>query len=166
MKYEIIALTSDSEIETCALLMVTSNPWDKLFFTKDQCKASLSQPEVILHGAMSSEGTIYGFLASIAHGVGNEPLIEYLCVDERFRRLRIGTTLIRYFEEVLFPTSDNLFLFVSDINPQAARLYVKLGYLQVGALPNFNLEMQTEFLHRKTRRPRQAGHMLAHGRSD
>ena len=32
-----------------------------------------------------------------------------------------------------------------------------LGYLPVGALPNYNLPMQTEFLFRKTRGPKQPG---------
>lgn len=82
-----------------------------------------------------------------------------LCVDSQHRSQGVGSRLIEHFEEVLFPAADNLYLFVSDINPDAIRLYVRLGYLQVGALPNFNLEMQTEFLHRKTRRPRQAAYM-------
>ena len=47
-------------------------------------------------------------------------------------------------------------MFVSDINPGAIRLYNRLGYSQVGAWPNFNLEGQTEFLLRKSRRPVQA----------
>jgi hypothetical protein len=64
--------------------------------------------------------------------------------------------LISFFEDVLFPDADNLYMFVSDINPNAIRLYTRLGYNQVAALPNFNLESQTEFLHRKSRRPVQA----------
>ncbi len=67
----------------------------------------------------------------------------------------VGTRLIKHVEEVLFPNAANLYLFVSDINPKAIDLYVRLGYSQVGALPNFNLVGQTEFLHRKSRRPKQ-----------
>ena len=64
-----------------------------------------------------------------------------------------NATLISHFEDTLFPEADSLYLFVSDINPDAIRLYVRLGYLQVGVFPNFNLEGQTEYLHRKSRRP-------------
>jgi ribosomal protein S18 acetylase RimI-like enzyme len=138
--------------------MSRSSPWNVLYFSKEQCAADLALPEITVHGAVNPDGTIVGFLASLAHGIGFEPMIEYLCVEEEFRNTGVGTKLIDYFETVLFPDSDNLYLFVSDINPAAARLYVRLGYLPIGALPNFNLESQTEFLHRKSRRPRQLVH--------
>jgi ribosomal protein S18 acetylase RimI-like enzyme len=159
MQFTVNKLTSSADFSACASLMVQSNPWDKLYFSKDQCEAVLSHPEISVQGAIRGDGTILGFLASMANGIGFEPLIEYVCVDSRFRSNKIGTKLIEHFEEVLFPTVDNLYLFVSDINPDAARLYVRLGYLMVGAFENFNLEMQTEFLYRKTRRPRQAVRM-------
>jgi len=159
MQFTIDNLTSRTAFSACASLMMRSSPWDKLYFSKEQCEADLSRPEISVHSAARSDGTMLGFLASMANGIGFEPMIEYLCVDARFRNNGIGTRLIEHFEEALFPTADNLYLFVSDINPDAIRLYVRLGYLPVGAFPNFNLEMQTEFLHRKTRRPRQAAAM-------
>jgi [ribosomal protein S18]-alanine N-acetyltransferase len=155
-RFDIKQLQSDHDLSTCAALMLRSNPWDKLYFTKEQCESDLLRPEMRVHGAVQSDGSILGFVASVENGIGFEPMIEYLCVEQQVRGTGIGSSLIRYFEEVLFPKADNLYLFVSDINPNAIRLYVRLGYLQVGAFPNFNLETQTEFLHRKTRRPRQA----------
>jgi ribosomal protein S18 acetylase RimI-like enzyme len=143
--------------------MAESTPWNELYFSKEQCEAELSRPEICIHGAIGPDGAILGFLASAENGVGFEPIIEFLCVDEHFRSRGIGTKLISFFEEQLFPGADNLFLFVSDINPKAIRLYVRLGYAQVGALPNFNLEMQTEFLYRKSRRPRQAKYITSYG---
>ena len=90
------------------------------------------------------------------HGFGTEPMIELLCVAEAYRNRGLGTQLIAHVETVLFPDTDNIYLTVSDINPQAQRLYARLGYSQVGAMPNWNLEEQTEFIYRKTRRPIQA----------
>jgi ribosomal protein S18 acetylase RimI-like enzyme len=75
------------------------------------------------------------------------------------RNKGIGTKLIKYFELTLYLEAHNLYLFVSDINPNAQRLYLRLGYLPVGAIPNYNLEMQTEFLFRKTRGPKQVGQL-------
>jgi [ribosomal protein S18]-alanine N-acetyltransferase len=155
-------LWSAADLSTCASLMAESNPWNKLYFSKEQCEAQLSRPEIRVHGAVGQEETILGFLASAENGIGFEPMIEFLCVDQRFRGKGIGTRLIAFFEEELFPDADNLYLFVSDINPNAMRLYVRQGYSQVGALPNFDLEMQTEFLYRKTRRPRQARYRTHH----
>ena len=155
MTYRIRKLTETSDLAACASMMVRSNPWNVLHFSKEQCERDLALPELAVHGALDSDGAILGFIASMANGIGFEPMVEYLCVDEKFRNTGIGTQLIDYFETTLFPAADNLYLFVSDINPNAIRLYVRLGYLQIGALPNFNLDAQTEFLHRKSRRPRQ-----------
>ena len=147
---------SPEMIEHCADLMVASNPWNVLYFSHAQCVESLSSPELQINVAFDESGEPLGFLASMGHGIGFEPMIEYLCIDERFRAQGIGSQLIKHFEEELFPEADNLYMFVSDINPGAIRLYNRLGYSQVGAWPNFNLEGQTEFLLRKSRRPVQA----------
>jgi len=161
MQFSIRALTAGEQLSECASLMVETSPWNRLYFSKEQCENDLAHPMLSVHGAVADEGTILGFIASMAHGIGFEPMIEYLCVGERFRGTGIGTTLIEYFEDTLFPDADNLYLFVSDINPQAMKLYRRSGYVQVGELPDFNLENQTEFLYRKTRRPRQAAARLA-----
>lgn len=152
--YEIVELKHIEEFSDCATMMLESNPWNKLYFTRAQCEEDLARPEMRVHGAVS-DGRILGFLASLSNGIGFEPMIEYLCVRDEYRNLGLGTKLISFFENMLFPEADNLYLFVSDINPDAIRLYVRLGYAQVGALPNFNLPMQTEFLYRKSRRGRQ-----------
>jgi ribosomal protein S18 acetylase RimI-like enzyme len=162
MWYDIRKLVNASDFAVCASLMVGSNPWNALCFTREQCEADLARPQLVVHGAMDHDGKVLGFLASVEYGIGLEPMIEYLCVAEEFRSCGIGTRLIEFFESELFPDADNLYLFVSDINPNAIRLYVRLGYLQVGAFPNFNLESQTEFLHRKSRRPRQLAHKMEH----
>jgi len=84
-----------------------------------------------------------------------EPLLEYICVEPSNRGRGIGGEMLRFFEEKLYPEADNLYLFVSDINPRAISLYERFGYVRVGELPNYNLIGQTEFLYRKYRRPRQ-----------
>jgi GNAT superfamily N-acetyltransferase len=136
-------------------MMVWSNPWKVLFFSEEQCFQDLCKSELDVHGAVDPGGEVLGFLAAMPLGIGFEPMIEYLCVREDMRGRGVGSALIKHFEDVLFPEADNLYLFVSDINPDAMRLYVRLGYAQIGAMPNFNLIAQTEFLHRKSRRPRQ-----------
>jgi ribosomal protein S18 acetylase RimI-like enzyme len=148
-------IESAEEILECAALMVATNPWNKLCFSLEQCQAHLVHPAIEVYGAIGVGSEIEGFVASMALGIGFEPLLEYICVREQSRGQGVGTFLIEYFETILFPLADNLYLFVSDINPEAARLYRRLGYYQVGALPDYNLPMQTEFLFRKTRGPRQ-----------
>ena len=155
-QYKIEHLSGDSDkLGVCAKMMIASNPWNVLFFTEHQCFSDLSNSELDVHGAANDKGEIVGFLAAMPHGIGFEPMIEYLCVREDMRGKGVGKALIKHFEETSFPDADNLYLFVSDINPEAIRLYVSLGYAQIGILPHFNLVGQTEFLHRKNRRPRQ-----------
>jgi ribosomal protein S18 acetylase RimI-like enzyme len=148
-------LSETNALRTCAKMMVRSNPWNVLHFTEDQCFKDLTNPLLDIFGAMNEQRDVLGFLAAMSNGIGFEPMIEYLCVHEDFRGCGVGTKLISHFETILFPAADNLYLFVSDINPKAIELYIRLGYLPIGALPNFNLVGQTEFLHRKSRRPKQ-----------
>jgi len=143
-------------VRRCAEMMARAEPWRQLYFSVDECEQLLSQPNIALHGWISELGALAAFIATAALGVGDEPLLEFICVEESHRNSGIGTALINFAEETLFPQADNLYLFVSDINPNAARLYERLGYQRVGALPNFNLAGQTEYLYRKSRRPRQA----------
>jgi len=117
--------------------------------------ANLSGPLITVHVALSQAGERLGFLATLPTGLGSEPLLEYLCVDETRRNNGVGTSLVVYFEEQMYADAANLYLFVSDINPDAVRLYERLGYKRIGVLPDYNIVGQTEFLYRKYRRPRQ-----------
>lgn len=147
-------LAQSSDIEVCAGMMSSSSPWKDLYFSYSQCNALLNSPGIEVHGAIEA-GELIGFVASLAQNFGGEPMIEYVCVREDQRSKGIGSVLIGFFEDELFPNSDNLYMFVSDINPRALALYERLGYRVVGELPDYNLPGQTEFLIRKTRRPRQ-----------
>lgn len=142
----------EDEIEICAQMMATTDPWSYLQWSHAECETSLREEGLRLHGAYD-EGELVGFLASLDHGIGFEPLIEYLCVAAHARDHGIGSALIHFFETKLHASARNLYLFVSDINDNAQRLYLRRGYLPVGALPNFNLTGQTEFLFRRTRGP-------------
>jgi ribosomal protein S18 acetylase RimI-like enzyme len=159
MSWSIQMIQFSEEVSRCAQLMAETDPWKRLNFSKGQCEQNLKHPQIRLHGAVRESGLVIGFLASAQYGVGLEPLLEYLCIDSECRNKGVGTKLIEYFESTLYPEARNLYLFVSDINPNAQRLYLRLGYLPVGAIPNYNLEMQTEFLFRKTRGPKQVGQL-------
>lgn len=154
MKTNIRLSTSDSDIEVCAQMMANSSPWNMLFFTEKQCKRGLSLPSLTLHIAEIG-GEIIGFISTNHIGMEGEPLLEYICIDSRYRSQGLGSRFIEFLEEELFPEADNIYLFVSDINPRAMSLYERLGYVCTGELHNYNLYAQTEYLYRKFRRPRQ-----------
>lgn len=147
--------TSDpGEIRFCAEMMAASDPWKYFGYTPQECERNLTDSSVRVDLAVGPNDRIIGFLASMANGVSFAPVMEYLCVAPDYRNQGVGRYLVRHFEEELYPEEKNLFLFVSDVNGVAARLYIRLGYLPVGALPDYNFPAQTEFLFRKTRGPK------------
>jgi len=153
LTWTIRAIRSKGEISRCAEMMAASDPWKRFGVSKAQAEESLTHDQIRLDGAVDNDQIVLGFLASMQYGVGFEPLIKYLCVDSNYRSKGIGTNLVSFFES-LYSDAKNLYLFVSDINPNAARLYLRLGYVPTGALANYNVETQTEFLFRKSRGPR------------
>jgi len=134
--------------------MASSPPWNELFFTEERCLENLSDPSLDLHIA-EFKSSFVGFMATRATGMEGEPLLEYICVKPQYRGSGIGTSMLEHAEENLFPNANNIYLFVSDINPRAITLYERIGYTQVGELKNYNLWGQTEYIYRKFRRPRQ-----------
>jgi len=147
-------MSSKTELAACARMMSCSSPWCILHFSEQQCIDNLGHPEITLHVAKVAE-ILAGFVATRASGIEDEPLLEYICVDSKYRCQGIGGQMLRFVEEILFPEADNLYLFVSDINPRAIALYERVNYMRVGEFPNYNLFGQTEYLYRKFRRPRQ-----------
>ena len=145
---------SITEIEACSSMMAGSSPWKDLFFSYEQCLGLLTSNGVSVHCVLD-EGLVVAFIATVSQSFGGEPMIEYVCVREDRRNNGLGTQLIAFFEDQLFPLADNLYMFVSDINPRALALYQRLGYVIVGELPDYNLPNQTEYQIRKSRRPRQ-----------
>lgn len=145
---------SKNVVLMCSKLMASSQPWNQLFFDEQQCLENLSSPDLAIYLAMDGSD-FAGFIALRPKAMEGEPLIEYLCVEHSMRGKGIGTRLLEFVEQTICPDDDNIFLFVSDINPRAMKLYEKIGYEKVGELPDYNLFGQTEFLYRKTRRPKQ-----------
>jgi ribosomal protein S18 acetylase RimI-like enzyme len=62
----------------------------------------------------------------------------------------IGARLVSYAEARIFRESPNVFLCVSSFNPDARRLYERLGYALVGELTDYIVAGHSELLFRKT----------------
>lgn len=151
MSSDVKRLDGEDALANCAALMASSPPWSTLGIPGSACLAALRADDVLVYGVHDSTGALAGFVAVMPRGLGGEPLLEFLCVRSDLQGRGLGTGLVRFAEERLFPEASNIYLFVSDINPRAAALYDRLGYRQVGALPDFNRTSQTEFLLRKSR---------------
>src|SRR5215813_11616861 len=131
--------------------MSSSEPWVTLGRGYEASRALLEDPSRERLVAVSG-GARAGFLILNMAGafVG---YIQTVCVAPDFRGRGIGTRLVRFAEERIFRESPNVFLCVSSFNGDARRLYERLGYSEVGALPDYLVAGHAEILMRKTLGP-------------
>ena len=76
-----------------------------------------------------------------------------MCLAHEVQGRGLGSAVLRWAEERIFRESPNVFLCVSDFNTGALRLYRRLGYELIGALPDFLIAGSAELLLRKTAGP-------------
>ena len=62
----------------------------------------------------------------------------------------LGGKLLAYVEAIVFARAKNLFACVSDFNDQGRKFYEKLGYQEIGPMPNLLIPGSAEILLRKT----------------
>lgn len=150
---EILIRPVEGELEArfCAGFIVASEPWVTLGLGFDRALARLTDPTREVNAALIQNavaGVLILHLAGALNGY-----IQLLAVHPDWRGRGVGTHLIRWAEERIFQQSPNVFLCVSDFNHRARAWYERLGYRQVGALPDFVANGRAEILMRKTRGP-------------
>ncbi|MFN8349183.1 MAG: GNAT family N-acetyltransferase [Spirosomataceae bacterium] len=137
-----------TEYDTCAAMMVRTDPWITLKMDIQQCLSAFQGPckDVFVAEIQSqpvgfiiiqTEGTFRGY-------------IQTLCVAEEFRGQGVGRKLLEFAEENVRTYSVNLFICVSDFNQKALKLYREFGFEQIGLLPDLVKKGFTEILLRKT----------------
>jgi ribosomal protein S18 acetylase RimI-like enzyme len=141
-------LARRADAEACAHMMAGSEPWITLGRGYDASLALLESPDRECHVALA-DGAVVGFLILNMHGafVG---YVQTVCVAAEARGRGIGTELVRFAEQRIFRESPNVFLCVSSFNPDARRLYERLGYMLVGELTDYIVRGHAELLYRKT----------------
>ena len=113
-----------------------------------------SAENAILEGIR--QGTLYvaligeecvGFTYIIPRGAFHGfPYLHIIAVKEEYRDRGIGKALLDHSERIALEMADKLFLVVADYNPDAKRLYERIGYQQVGEIPNLYRPGITEYL--------------------
>ncbi len=141
-------LESDAEAQWCAHLMSSSEPWVTLGRTYQEALERMRDDSRERYLARLGS-VLAGFLVLNLKGafVG---YIQSICVAPEQRRKGIGAKLVRFAEERTLRESPNVFLCVSSFNHEARRLYERLGYRMVGALPDYLVQGHAELLLRKT----------------
>jgi ribosomal protein S18 acetylase RimI-like enzyme len=144
-------LAGDTDMAECARMMAESEPWITLGRTVEASIRNLRDPGKEVY-VSEEEGRIVGFVVIDLRG----PFPGYLqtvCVRPGARGQGHGAQLIAWAETRIFQESPNVFMCVSTFNPDAHRLYERLGYTVVGELPDYLVRDHGEVLLRKSRGP-------------
>jgi ribosomal protein S18 acetylase RimI-like enzyme len=154
-------MSVNSEVEACAALMASSEPWvtlkrdyeASLRFLRDPCRerySAYSGARLAGFLILNLQGAVVGYLQTI-------------CIAPEFRGVGLGSSLIAFAETRIFQDHPNVFLCVSSFNHAARRLYARLGYSVVGELTDYLVPGCSEILMRKSRGPLLSGQALEPG---
>ena len=144
-------LDASEDAEWGARLMSSSEPWRTLGRGLEASRALLEDGSKERYLAVvGTERAGFLILNMAGAFVG---YIQAVCVAPSLRGRGIGTLLVRFAEQRVFRESPNVFLCVSSFNPEARRLYERLGYERVGDLTDYLVPGQDEILMRKSLGP-------------
>lgn len=141
----------DAEREACARMMSESDPWVTLGRDFARCLTAVSDPARELYVARSGDA-VAGFILLTMKGQF-PGYITSVCVAASARGAGLGTQLVAFAEQRIHRESPNVFLCVSSFNPDARKLYERLGFEFVGTLKDFLVEGYDELLYRKSSGP-------------
>ena len=148
---EVRRLATRGEAEACARMMAASEPWITLRRDAGAALAIVADPGRESYGAFLG-GELVGFVILVMHGafVG---YVQSVCVAPVRRGQGLGRRLMAFAEERILRETPNVFLNVASFNPDARRLYERLGYEVVGELRDYIVPGHSEILMRKTTGP-------------
>jgi ribosomal protein S18 acetylase RimI-like enzyme len=139
-----IGPAEESEYAFAAQLMVHSEPWMTLGRQFDERMTSLKRLGTELFIAREG-GQPVGFVHIHPYGFAGSPYITTIAVSHSLRGRGVGSRLLAFAEEHLAGRRF-LFLCVGSFNPRAQELYYRLGYVQVGEIPNYAIEGHSELI--------------------
>ena len=146
-------LATDHEVETCARMMASSEPWITLRRDYRSAVDALRDPTKEVYVATRDHGAeIVGFLIINMRGafVG---YIQTVAVREDWRGRGLGSQLIAFAESRILRDAPNVFICASSFNDRAMALYARLGYQLVGELRDYIVHGHSEWLMRKSTAP-------------
>lgn len=144
-------IAGHDEALSCAAIMAGSDPWITLGRDVETSLRVIEDPSREVYVAVAGD-RVAGFLIVCLVGalVG---YIQTVAVATEFRGQGLGSRLIAFAEERIFRQWPNAFMCVSSFNPDAKRLYLRLGYEIIGDLKDYLVAGHSETLLRKTRGP-------------
>jgi len=125
-------------LDDCEDALVNSELGGRYFSEKGSARKSLeegfSKNEIYV---AVDNNNCKGFIWVILNGIFHSfPYIHIVAVKSENRGQGIGEVLLRFVEEEYFSNYSKLFLVVADFNPKAKRLYERIGYSEIGEIPD------------------------------
>jgi ribosomal protein S18 acetylase RimI-like enzyme len=147
-----IRCATEDDVPHLARMMAATDPWRHSRYSPSECEEELAASCDDLYVA-ESEGALLGFVLVNKHSSLGGVDIHYLCVDAPYRGRKVGTRLVNFVCDELFP-SESVNLTVSDFNWRARKLYRRLGFQHIGTIPDYNFAGEDEYVMRRHRRPK------------
>lgn len=153
MKIEIIK-GSMNYISDCEKALVNSELGRRYFSKEGTARKALEEgfAKDEIYIAIDNSRNCKGFIWCILDGIFHSfPFLHIIAVNEEDRKHGIGKKLLKFLEDMCFKNYTKLFLVVADFTPEAKMLYEKIGYIEVGSIPNLYKEGITHSLMMKLR---------------
>ena len=141
-------------IDDCEEALVKSELGLRYFSKEGSARKALEEGfgKDQIYIAMDSNNNCMGFIWYILGGIFHSfPYLHIIAVKKESRNLGIGKKLLKFFEDICFREYTKVFLVVADFNPGSKMLYKKIGYIEVGSVPNLYREGITEYIMMKLR---------------
>ncbi len=111
-----------------------------------------------IYVALDEDGNCLGFIWIALYGAFyGFPYCRILAVKKRYRGKGVGTALLNHYEKMGFARAGRLFILVSDFNERARKLYERLGFVQVGTIPDLFKKGIKEFVMVRYRPEEESG---------
>ncbi len=150
-----IKLATMRSLEECSAILEESDLGQKYFVNN---KGDYIGRELLEEGFNNNEISVLqvgedsetvGFSWIQARGIFHWfPFLHVVAVSKKYRKLGYGSMLMEHFESLCRTDykSDKAFLVVANKNIIAKGLYQRLGYKEVGSIPNLYIENADEVL--------------------
>lgn len=150
-----------NHINDCEEALVDSELGRRYFSKAGSARKTLEEgfSKEEIYVAVDMDNNCIGFMWFILGGAFHAfPYLHIIALKEESRNHGVGKKLLQYFEDVCFKDFSKIFLVVGDFNPDAKRLYEKIGYTEVGCLPSLYREGINEHLMMKLREENLVNH--------
>jgi len=134
-------------------LLSASDPWITLGYTAaDWDRVFCPIPQGRDSYVADLDGRVAG-IALVREKFLLGDYLELLGVAGWARKQGVGSRLLTHVEQLVFSRTQNLFACVSDFNAAARAFYNKMGYQEIGPIPNLLIPGSAEIFLRKTLGP-------------